>query len=308
MASTTASEVRAQRAEIRVSALALLREVGIADPPVSTALLLAACKLDTETFAYSDQLPPLIPGKRESAKMTAWRELVTRMDIDVKVRGILDMQDNVVLTHNSLGPDQRRFCTFHELGHFSMAWHRELFYKCNELDMSAETLATLEQDANWFATECAFLGDRFEREVADYKISIATIRKLTKIYQTSFEATARHYVESLAAPVALLVLAPRPDLGRSIDAGQPLLAVKYAVTSAAMRRMGGGYLAPNTLIPWTHPATELYLSRSNRQTSAPATLTFAPNNSTLACETEIYSNGYNVFVLACPTRRWLLLE
>ncbi len=305
MPSATASEVRALRAEIRQAALALLRECGISDPPASTDTLLAACKLDSETFAYSDRLPPLLAGQRESAKRAAKRELLARMDIDVKVRGILDMADNVVLTHNSLLPDPRRFCIFHELGHFTLPWHRELFYQCSELDMSPEALATLEQDANWFASECAFLGDRFEREVADYRIGISTIRKLTKIYKTSFEATARHYVESHTAAVALLVVTPRPDLGSSIDAGQPILAVRYVVVSPAMKRLGNGYLAPNTLIPWTHPATELYLSRSNRQASAPDLLTFAPNNRQLACETEIMSNGYSVFILAWPSRRWL---
>jgi len=304
MSPTTASEVRAQRAEIRSTALTLLRECDITDPPIPTDTLLAACKLDTETFAYSDRMPPLRPGQRESAKMAARRELLAHMDIDVKVRGILDTQDQVVYTHNTLSPDQRRFCTFHELGHFSLPWHRELFYQCSELDMSPETLATLEQDANWFAIECAFLGDRFEREVADYRIGISTIRKLTKIYKTSFEATARHYVESQAAPVALLVAAPRPDLGSSIDAGQPLLAVRYAVASPAMKRLSGGYIASGTLIPWRHSATELYLSRSNHQTSAPDILTFAPHSSQLACETELYYNGYNVFILAWPSRRW----
>jgi Zn-dependent peptidase ImmA (M78 family) len=304
MPSTTASEVRAQRAEIRRAALALLRECGISEPAVPTDTLLAFSKLDTETFAYSDMIPAPRPGQRESAKLAAKRARLAHMDIDVKVRGILDTQDNIVLTHNTLSPDQRRFCTFHELGHFTLTWHRELFYQCSELDMSPEALATLEQDANWFAIECAFLGDRFEREVADYRPSISNIRKLTKIYKTSFEATARHYVESQAAPVALLVVAPRPDLGSSIDAGQPLLAVRYAVASPAMKRLGGGYLARGTLIPWRHPATELYLSRSNHQASAPDILTFAPNNSQLACETEIYYNGYNVFILAWPSRRW----
>ncbi len=304
MPSATASETRAQRAEIRQAALSLLHEGGITDPPALTAPLLTACKLATETFAYSEMMAPLAPGQRESAKLAAKRARLARMDIDVKVRGILDTQDSVVYTHNSLSSDQRRFCTFHELGHYRLTWHRDLFYQCSELDMSPDTLAALEQEANWFATECAFLGDRFAQEVADYKVGIGTIRKLTRIYQTSFEATARHYVECQPAPVALLVLGPRPDLGSSMDAGQPLLAVKYAVTSLAMRRLGGGYIAPNTLIAWQHPATELYLSRTNRQMSAPDLLTFAPTQNTLPCETELMSNGYNVFVLAWPSRRW----
>lgn len=299
-----AAESRAQRNDIRAAALALLREGGIADPPISTSLLLEICKLETDTFAFSEMLPAPMPGKRESTKAVQERERLARMDLDVKVRGILDTQDSMVYTHNSLKDDQRRFCTFHELGHFTLAWHRELFYKCNELDMSPAVLAGLEQDANWFASDLAFLGDRFVREIADYRISIHTIRQLTKIYKTSFEATARHYVESLTAPVALIVAAPRPDLGSSHMAGEPLLTVRYAITTAAMRRMGNGYIAPHTLLAWRHPATNLFLSRSNKQDSAPETLTFAPSGTALPCETELYYNGYDVFILARPLQRW----
>ncbi len=302
--SANAAELKQVRADVQATARKLLLECAVSGPPTPTDRLLAFCKLAAETFTFSDMAPPLTPGKRESAKDAAQRQRLARMDLDLKVRGILDSQDRVVYTHATLTPEPRRFCTFHELGHYLISWQQAILCKCTELDLSGDTLAGFEREANWFAQECAFQGDHFAAEAGDYAISIRTIRKLAKSYSASFEATARRFVETHAAPVALLGLETRPDLGSSINAGEPLLAVRYAVTSPALRRFNRGYISAGTLIPFRHPATSVLLAGSNQIEHCAINLEFAPDGKTLPCEGEIFYNNYRVFVLAWPGRNY----
>lgn len=194
----------------------LLREAGQAgDAPTNPTALLEYLKLQ---FAMID-LAALLPGQKKPA------------------RGVLSYSDRIVGVDVSLkdSAQRARFTTMHEVGHYVLPNHQNDLYVCDDQDLSFEAMIETEKEANAFAAELLFKGDQFTRQANECDVTPESIKTLALRYDTSFEATARRFVERSARACSLAVFAPAPG-GGVIDTSRPgRWQHRYTITSAEFR-------------------------------------------------------------------------
>lgn len=185
--------LRADHLELEMPELAgyLLREAGqLTDAPTNPAAIIEYLKLQ---FAMID-MAAILPGQRKQP------------------RGVLSYGDRIVGVDSSLKDNAHRasFTTMHEIGHYVLPNHQKELYICDEQDVSFEAMLQIEQQANQFAAELLFKGDRFTREANDCDIAPESIKALALRYDTSFEAAGRRFVECNAHACGLAVFTPAP--------------------------------------------------------------------------------------------------
>jgi hypothetical protein len=152
-------------------------------------------------------------------------------------RGVLSYPDRIVGIDNSLANHQHRarFTTMHEIGHYVLPNHQNDLYICDEQDLSFEAMLEVEREANAFAAELLFKGDRFTREANDCEITPESIKTLSLRYDASYEAAARRFVERNAHACSLAVFAPAPGSGVIDTARAARWQHRYTVSSAEFR-------------------------------------------------------------------------
>ncbi len=211
-------QLQADYLELEMPELAehLLREAGqLGDEPTNPTALLDYLNLQ---FVMID-LAKLLPGQKKQP------------------RGVLSYSDRIVGVDVSLGSNARRarFTTMHEVGHYVLPNHQNDLYICDEQDLSFETKIETEKEANAFAAELLFKGDRFTRQANDFDVSPESIKTLALRYDASFESTARRFVERNARACSLAVFAPAPS-GNVIDTSRPgQWKHRYTISSAEFR-------------------------------------------------------------------------
>ena len=90
-------------------------------------------------------------------------------------------------------------------------------------------------DLNAFAAELLFKGDQFTRAANECDVTPESIKTLALRYDTSFEATARRFVERNARACSVAVFAPAPGSG-VIDTSRPgRWQHRYTISSAEFR-------------------------------------------------------------------------
>jgi IrrE N-terminal-like domain len=211
-------ELQADYLELEMPELAehLLREAGqLTDAPTNPTALLDYLNLQ---FAMID-LAALLPGQKKQP------------------RGVLSYSDRIVGVDVSLSTNARRarFTTMHEIGHYVLPNHQNDLYICDEQDLSFEAKIETEKEANTFAAELLFKGDRFTRQANDFEVAPESIKTLALRYDASFESTARRFVERNARACSLAVFAPAPS-GSVIDTSRPgRWRHRYTISSPEFR-------------------------------------------------------------------------
>jgi len=185
------------------------------DKPTNPTELLDYLKLQ---FVMVD-LAALLPGQKKSP------------------RGVLSYADRIVGVDVSLQHNEHRarFTTLHEIGHYVLPTHQKGLYICDEQDLSFEAMIEIEKEANAFAADLLFKGDRFTREANDFAITAESIKMLAIKYDASFESAARRFVECNAHPCSLAVFA-RAAGSSVVDTTRPgRWQQRYTVSSAEFR-------------------------------------------------------------------------
>lgn len=137
------------------------------------------------------------------------REAVARLRY--KVKAVLDRKTREVHLSPEVENDgRRRFKRLHEVTHDILPWQRELAYADDESTLAWTTDRLFEQEANQGAAELLFQQAFFGQIAADYEIGIAAVVEVAGLFGGSIHAAFRRYVETHAAPLAGLMLAPRP--------------------------------------------------------------------------------------------------
>lgn len=194
----------------------LLRETGQnGDSPTNPTVILDYLKLQ---FVMID-LATIIPAQSKQP------------------RGILSYIDRVVGVDISLmaKAHRARFTTMHEVGHYVLPNHQNDLYICDDQDLSFEARLEAEQEANAFAAELLFKGDKFTRQANECALSAESIKMLALRYDASFEATTRRFVERSARPCCVAVFGPALGSG-VIDTSQSgRWQQRYAISSAEFR-------------------------------------------------------------------------
>lgn len=136
------------------------------------------------------------------------------------VSGYLDFTEGFIAIDGRENRARQRFTVAHELAHYALDWHRELYR-----DTGHVVLAYADDDADALANRITITGDSDAREEL----------------RDRAEAEADHF--------AGRILMPPHEVDKAVarlGASVPLLAREFDVSVPAMRINMAGYLAPGT--------------------------------------------------------------
>jgi uncharacterized protein DUF955 len=156
-----------------------------------------------------------------------------------KVRGAADLKKRVVFVPQNDTAPRILFARAHELGHQALPWH---CLNCDYLDddqtLSPRIKDKFEVEANLFAAEAVFQGERFRDVARQYRPEFASIFELARLHGASNHATFWRFVEVHDEPVAGIVYYPACPDSRS-NAIQAGFMLQNVVTSARFRERYG---------------------------------------------------------------------
>jgi Zn-dependent peptidase ImmA (M78 family) len=118
---------------------------------------------------------------------------------------ILGYGDRAIITVNSATPRSRqRFSGGHELGHW-MCDRRKIAFACSESAFTREwSDDNPERRANQYSAELLLPQRMFSRDAKNREMTVATVRHLAEVYQTSLTATAIRLVEFGSFPAMVV--------------------------------------------------------------------------------------------------------
>lgn len=112
-----------------------------------------------------------------------------------KILGALDLRQKVVYIDREQASPRHRFAQAHEIGHLAIPWHADAYFGDDHFSLEQTTSLGLEAEANAFAADLIFQGDRFLRAASDYRLGLDAPLALTEEWGASRHAAIRRYVE-----------------------------------------------------------------------------------------------------------------
>jgi hypothetical protein len=199
---------------------------------------------------------------------------------------------------------RKTFVTYHEVIHQIAPWQHISRTEDDEVTLSLECSTLFESEANFGAAEILFQCDRFETEVRDYEISIASAIYLSQKYEASRHSTLRRFVERNHRPCLLLVLKPT---NRENASGGTSFFVSYSIPSRPFTLRFGDPLQ----FLFINPDHELGHILNNGRVGE--IILTDLNGLPKVCAVECCSNNYHTFVMIhpkdlAPSRRTVLLR
>ena len=189
----------------------------------------------------------------------------------------------------------------HEIGHYVLPHHEHTLYVCDDIGMSFATRLVMEREANKFAADLLFLGDRFSVEANSRQINALTVKELATQYRASFEATARRIVERNFRPCMLVVFKKDQQSDTlNVDA-VPKWIVRYCIASATFKttffEKVSGIVPPDAIAAVTQTGRDIAQSYVCNigipgRGAAEATMFRA----------EFFFNTFNIFCLLIPAK------
>lgn len=146
-----------------------------------------------------------------------------------KIDGFIDLNSRLVCLRGGLHPHQQRTGLLHEVAHDVLPWQRELFlhHYCS-IFLPPELQREFELEANRFAVECTFFGERFVELTNSHPHHLRTAVAFADDHVASFEATFRHYVECHPGACVLLV---SKLVEYDVNTGEPVFEVRQYIRS-----------------------------------------------------------------------------
>ena len=270
------------RLSIRSQAERFLATHGFSSPPLSPDQALAARNLEVAQLSLDDLLVKvnLPPEDHQS------------------IQAMLDAQERAVAFRRGLPSQKKNWGSLHEVAHEFLPWQRELLYCCPLLWLPAKVQKQLEAEADVFAAEAFFFGQKFLKQAFTGEVGLTTAVELaTDIYGTSLHSTFAHYVEESPLPHCLLVWRPKNASGQQQPCGE--LTLQYYVKSKSFR----GHVGPGQIADPDGVVTKLFQDSSLGIIRHEVVLTDGSGQDYLA-QAESFSNSYTVFTLISkPARR-----
>lgn len=198
----------------------LLRESGQQNrDSINPAEILQFLDLEYLAFDFSRELP-------SDAQQTVG---------GAKPRALISFNDRLVATDSSLDNRRARFSVLHEVGHYVLPHHQHALYVCDDIGLSFSTRLTFEREANEFAADLLFLGDRFSVDSNSRSICAGTVKELAERYNATFETTSRRIAERSFRPCMLVVFMKEPSIANiDVDQSQSW-RVRYCIASPTFR-------------------------------------------------------------------------
>lgn len=152
-----------------------------------------------------------------------------------KVFGFLDFRRDLVYVDPTLPVTKRNFVTFHEVTHRILPWQEVIYTEDDHTTVTPECKNIFESEANFGAADFLFQAS-FEKEAADYNVSVASVLNLASRYEASIHATMRRFVERHHEACAVLVL---KQTRLEYEDGTHSYVVCYPIASSPFLRQFG---------------------------------------------------------------------
>jgi Zn-dependent peptidase ImmA (M78 family) len=227
-------------------------------------------------------------------------ELTEKRDI----RAVLSYKDKIIATYRKLHKNQTVFSTFHEIGHYVLPEHVEKFYLCNIEDLSFFAKLRLEAEANKLAANLIFQLDHFAVEASSFPLGCSVITALAGKYGTSFEATARRYVEQHSEPCALVVYDKIEKHLEDLEFDEfPSFKVQYTIASKSFGEKFFTRILEEKIVPGESSVYEACKKLDVSQIVESKISITIVGKGDLIFDSQLFTNGYKVFRLILPERK-----
>lgn len=184
----------------------LLRDAGIASPPVKIEQVLATLAVHQEFYDLEN------PGflQRAMHRVRVKGDQLRRFLRDrVKLAAVWLPDDQRILIDRGLPKPKQDWAGFHEATHGLLPWHREYFLGDTAQTLEPSFQEKLETEANYGASALRFLGSAFTDDARDSLPDWKRLQALKRRYGTSLQSTARRFVE-FGPELAMLFVVSTP--------------------------------------------------------------------------------------------------
>jgi transcriptional regulator with XRE-family HTH domain len=185
-------------ARIRAYVLALLRRADATDllpTPISQVL-------DVARLVSAGEIR-LDPEERRKLRHR-FGDLVDRAW--TRLQGVIHFGAREIWTNPDMYPLRQRFVLGHEIGHYALPEHREIFAHLDDKTRLRPDVHDLyERQANQAAIELLAQGDRLRHEADDSTLTMSVVDYLASRFEISMQATARRIVEETKQACALSI-------------------------------------------------------------------------------------------------------
>lgn len=212
-----------------------------------------------------------------------------------KTWGLIDLIDNIIYLDRAVSSQKQEFLKLHEVGHKMLPWQRATFMFADyKSTLAPDIKALFEQEANRFAAEVLFQGDRFTRQSRDLPLELETPLGLSRDYGSSAHAAIRRFVEVSHRCCAVLIVRP----SRSGANNDSLFSVAYEVRSDYFATQFEGTRLPRRLEPESILGTALLTGRQYYR--GDGLLLSDRDGRKTECGFQIFQGSWNAFVLIFP--------
>lgn len=266
----------AMRSDVRAQAAKFLAEHGFSNPPLPPSEALEARKLQVTQFSLDDLLFKLnLPPEDHK-----------------KIQAMINTRERAVTFRSGLPIQQRNWGSIHEIAHEFLPWQRETIYYCPLLMLPANLQEEFEAEADVFAAEAFFFGEKFLQQVAKRDWGLAAAAELADdTFETSFHATFRHYVENSEKPCCLLVWRPS---NQATDLWTPSsMSLHYYIPSPSFN----GHIDPGQVADPEDVIAKVFNEPQPDKVVKHQMQFKAKTGEELVADAESFSNSYAVFTL-----------
>jgi hypothetical protein len=218
-----------------------------------------------------------------------------------KVRGIFDVQEDLIHIDDTVAESKQNFLKLHEAGHKHIPHQSRLFRWIQDCDksLSPDVSDQFEREANIFASVVLFQDQRFSEMAADSAFSIKVPLALGKKFGASAYASMREYVRRNERACAVIVLNPVeicPVLGMRS-------AVRRAELSPLFQKRFGALNLPDQ-IDRLSPLAE-FVPLGGRRMSRPGTLRLEDKTAiSLSLSPKVLEHRLTVSSSSTPPQSW----
>jgi hypothetical protein len=233
-----------------------------------------------------------------SAGASIWRRFSAAAKELIKsaldqVRGAADLRRRVVFIQQSGWQPRILFARAHELGHQAMPWHRmNPDYLDDDHTMGSRIKAVFEREANLFAAETIFQGQRFKEIAGGYRPAFSSIFELAYNHGASRHATFWRFVEDHCDALAGLTYWPNERMVARFGVAPGLSLDINVLHSLSFTKKIGVVTFPGWL-ERSHPWAQAWVTGEVAEGETPIMVSGLPS----LFLWEAYWNGFCLLVL-----------
>jgi hypothetical protein len=176
----------------------VLGDLGNPEPPLRLADVRELLRLDRSYYSSSDDSATRevihklkVAGQQVLARPSILRDVIAKLGLKA-----LFLPDQRRILLDSETPDlKQRWSEAHEIGHDLIPWHSETMLGDDKSTLTPSCHAQIEAEANYAAGQLLFLQDRFVADARSIEPGLASVRRLTTIYQNTITTTLWRYIE-----------------------------------------------------------------------------------------------------------------